>query len=168
MVQHVQPGRFTATPATDTVTVFLIGMRVNRWWKLAPTARTFVAMPRMLAYLANDPDAGLLGFHSWFGRTTLLLSYWRSPEHLQRFAAERNAPHLQPWRRFMRQQSGTGDVGIWHETYQVPVDAQETVYTDMPPFGLAAATHVTAIGRGASTARQRLGRRRGSAARRLG
>ncbi|RAN74055.1 transcriptional regulator [Bacillus sp. SRB_336] len=158
MAQQVLSGRYTASPATDTVTVFLIGMRANRWWKLGPTYQTAAAMPRMLKHLMNHPESGLLGFHSWFGRTTLLLSYWQSPEHLQRFAAEHDAPHLAAWHRFMRESAGTGDVGIWHETYQVRVKDQEAVYSDMPPFGLAAATSRTPIGRGTSTARQRLQR----------
>lgn len=100
----------------------------------------------------------MLGVEAWFGRTTLLLSYWESPEHLQRFAADRYAPHLQPWRDFMRTLRGTGSVGIWHETYQVSTSDLETVYVDMPAFGLAAATRHEPVGAGANTARQRLGR----------
>ncbi len=100
----------------------------------------------------------MLGFHQWLGRTTILLSYWESPEHLHRFAADRAAPHLAPWRAFMKETAGTGDVGIWHETYQISAKDQETVYTDMPAFGLAAATRRVAVGPGTGTARQRLGR----------
>lgn len=154
----VFPGRYTAAPETETVTVFLIGMRANRWWKLGRVFRVASAMPKMLVHLSQNPDAGLLGFHSWFGRTTILLSYWRSPEHLQAFAANRDAPHLGPWRDFQRTLSGTGDVGIWHETYQVPVVDQESVYGDMPLFGLAKATRHVPVAAGSSTARQRLGR----------
>ncbi|EMY33647.1 hypothetical protein D477_013795 [Arthrobacter crystallopoietes BAB-32] len=142
------------------MTVFLIGMRANRWWKVPAVARTASAMPKMLQYLMEHPDAGLLGFHSWFGRTTIMLSYWKSPEHLQRFAADRNAPHLEPWRRFMKESAGSGDVGVWHETYQVAASSQESVYSDMPLFGLAAATRRVPIGRGSHTARQRLGRQK--------
>ena len=158
MAQRVYPGRFTADPETETVTVFLIGMRTNRWWKFGKIFHTATAMPRILQHLMAHPESGLLGFHSWFGRTTLLLSYWQSPEHLQKFAADRNAPHLEPWRRFMKETSGSGDVGIWHETYQVAVRDQETVYGDMPLFGLAAATRHVQVGAGTSTARQRLRR----------
>lgn len=157
MAQQVFPGRFTASPASGTVTVFLIGMRANHWWKPGRTLRTAAAMPRMLNYLAKHPESGLLGYHQWLGRTTILLSYWQSPEHLQRFAADRNAPHLAPWRDFMKNSTGTRDVGIWHETYQVAAGQLETVYNDMPAFGLAAATRHVAVGPGTSTARQRLG-----------
>ncbi len=158
MAQRIFPGRFTAEPLSDTVTVFLIGMRANRWWKLGPTLRTVAAMPRMLNHLATNPDAGLLGFHQWVGRTTILLSYWESPEHLQRFAADRDAPHLAAWRTFMKESARTADVGIWHETYQLATKDQETVYNNMPAFGLAAATRRVAVGQGTGTARQRLGR----------
>ena len=156
MAQEVFPGRFTAEPGRESVTVFLIGMRANRWWKLGTVMRVASGMPRMLGYLATRPEAGMLGFHQWFGRTTLLVSYWESPEHLMRFAADREAPHLEPWRRFMKAVAGTGDVGVWHETYQVPAAGIETIYSGMPRFGLARATGHTPVGPGTATARQRL------------
>lgn len=158
MTQQVFPGRYTAAPDRADVTVFLIGMRANRWWDLRRVWWTASKMPPMLQHLATHPDSGMLGVHSWFGRTTILLSYWESPEHLQRFAADRDAPHLQPWQDFMRTLQGTGSVGVWHETYQVPAADLETVYVDMPLFGLAAATAHAPVGAGTKTARQRLGR----------
>jgi hypothetical protein len=157
MAEHVFSGRYTADPGRDSVTVFLIGMRANRWRRIGKVAQVASAMPRMLRYLAADPTSGMLGFGQWFGRTTMLVSYWESPEHLRRFAADRKAPHLEPWRRFMKELSGTGDVGIWHETYQVPAAGIETVYSGMPLFGLAKATSLVAIGPGTNTAKQRMG-----------
>jgi hypothetical protein len=163
MTREVFPGRYTARPEQETITVFLIGMRANRWWRFARVQRVARQMPKMLAHLAEHPEAGMLGFESWVGRTTILLSYWRSPEHLQRFAADREAPHLEPWREFMRMALGSGDVGVWHETYQVPVADAESVYADMPAFGLAKATAHVAVGPGLNTARQRLGREKPAA-----
>ena len=64
------------------VIVFLIGMRINRGWKLhkwLPLAR---AMPRMLRELEASPNAGFLGFHTWFGNPTITLQYWRSFDDL--------------------------------------------------------------------------------------
>jgi hypothetical protein len=155
MAQEVFAGRYTARPGRP-VTVFLIGMRANRWWKAGTVLRVAGAMPRMLEHLVEHPEAGLLGFHQWLGRTTVIVSYWESPEHLQRFAADRNAPHLAPWRDFMRTVAGTGDVGVWHETYQVPAAGIEAVYSGMPIFGLARATEHVPVTEGLSTARQRL------------
>lgn len=154
MAQEVFPGRFTAGPEGD-VTVFLIGMRANRWWKIGTVMRVAAAMPRMLRYLATTPEAGLLGYHQWLGRTTVLVSYWRSPEHLMRFAANRDAPHLGPWRDFMKTVAGTGNVGVWHETYSVPASGVETVYSGMPLFGLAKATTHVPVEHGLNTAKQR-------------
>ncbi len=158
MTQHVFPGRFTSAPEQERVTVFLIGMRANRWWQLPKVLRVASAMPRMLRHLAAHPDAGMLGWQQWLGRTTLMVSYWRSPEHLQKFASDRDAPHLGPWRDFARTLAGSGSVGVWHETYDVAVADSETVYSDMPAFGLARATRHVPIGPGSNTARQRLGR----------
>lgn len=165
MGTRVEPGRFTAGPGEDTVTVFLIGMRANRWWKLPRVMRVASAMPKMLTHLTRNPDAGMLGYHQWVGRTTIVVSYWRSPEHLQAFAADSAAPHLAPWREFTRSFTGSGDIGIWHETYQVATADCEAIYADMPVFGLAKATRHVPVGAGSHTARQRLGRRGASRAR---
>ena len=73
---EVQRGRYTADIDGDFV-VFLIGMRLNhplrirKWWPVA------AAMPRMLNVLSQHPELGCLGFQQWFGRTTLLVQYWR-------------------------------------------------------------------------------------------
>lgn len=158
MSRDVFPGRYTADVDGEDVTVFLIGMRANRWWRIGRVSRIASRMGPMLVHLSRHPDAGLLRFESWFGRTTVIVSYWRSPEHLQRFAADRDAPHLEPWREFQRSFAGSGDIGVWHETYRVHPGDSEAVYTDMPLFGLAAATAHTKIGPGRNTARQRLGR----------
>ncbi|WP_434617222.1 monooxygenase family protein [Arthrobacter sp. A5] len=92
-----------------------------------------------------------------FGRTTVIVSYWRSPEQLRSFAADPQSPHAGPWRAFMKDLSGSGDVGIWHETYRVAAKARECIYGDMPLVGLAKATTRVRVSPGSSTAKQRLG-----------
>lgn len=156
MAQDIFPGRFTADIGRDTVTVFLIGMRANRWWKMGRIAQVTSAMPAMMQHLAAHPEAGLLGSEQWFGRTTVMLSYWDSPEHLRRFAADKDSPHLGPWRKFMKEIAGSGDIGVWHETYQVPASGIEVVYNGMPMFGLAKATTHVQVGPGTNTAKQRM------------
>jgi hypothetical protein len=156
MAAEVVTGRWTAIPPSDGVAVFLIGMRFNRlrkvgsWW---PTAQ---AMPKMLRHLMTHPDTGLLGFHSWFGRTTIIVSYWRTAEDIQRFAADPDAPHAAPWREFMKKTAGSGDVGIWHETYAVPAGNYEGIYSDMPRFGMAVAGEHVPVAKGSQTWRQRM------------
>lgn len=149
--------RMTATLDGDFV-VFLIGMRINKAWKLhkwVPVAR---AMGPMLRILAKSADLGLLGFHTWIGpRGPMLVQYWRSVEQLQRFARDATLPHHGAWRRFNRHVGNSGDVGIWHETYVVRAGEYESVYGNMPRFGLArAGEHVPVAARG-DTAAARLG-----------
>lgn len=50
-------------------------------------------------------------------------------------------------------------VGLWHETYVVPEGGYESVYADMPPFGLAAATGVLPIAARGRRGADRLARR---------
>lgn len=124
------------------VVVFLIGMRINTIWKIHKWLPVALAMQRMLAELSADPDSGFLGVHSWAGRTTIALQYWRSFEHLERYAKDRTRTHLPAWAAFNRAMAGNGDVGIWHETYRVRPGDYECVYNNMPLFGLAKATKV--------------------------
>ncbi|HEV8255897.1 MAG TPA: DUF4188 domain-containing protein [Casimicrobiaceae bacterium] len=130
------------------IVVFLIGMRINRFWKVhkwLPVAR---AMPRMIAELAAAPEHGFLGAEQWLGNPTIMLQYWRSFEALERYAKNRSAQHLPAWAAFNRAVGSGGDVGIWHETYRVRPGDYECIYNNMPLFGLArAAAAVPASGR---------------------
>lgn len=119
--------------------VFLIGMRVNRWWKFWQWMRVAAAMPRMLRELAAHPELGFLGAEQWFGRTTMMVSYWRSMDHLLGYAKSRTAEHLPAWKAFNKAVGTNGDVGIWHETYKSRAGDYENIYVNMPPFGLASA-----------------------------
>jgi hypothetical protein len=149
------PGRYTAA-IEDGFVVFLIGMRLNRPWKVHRWWPVFMAMGRMLSRLARDPSRGLLGYRILPGlRTVSVLQYWRSFADLERFAHSREEPHLAAWRQFNRTLGNSGDVGIWHETFQVAPGAYECVYVNMPRYGLAAATaHVPVARRGESAARR--------------
>ena len=51
----VQKGRFTADVSSlgDEVIVFLIGVRINKPWKVRAWWPVFVAMPKMLKYLPS-------------------------------------------------------------------------------------------------------------------
>jgi hypothetical protein len=145
----------TAVPG-DELVVFLIGMRVNRPWKVASWWPVFTAMPRMLRYLQQRPEKGLLGYHQAFLPSPMVVQYWRSFADLERFARDRNDPHLEPWRQFNRRVADNGDVGIWHETYVIEPGKYENIYNNMPPYGLgAAATLVDALG-ARQEARQRI------------
>jgi hypothetical protein len=156
----VQPGRHTAEldGTDDDVVVFLIGMRFNKPWKVWQWWPVFTAMPRMLRRLQQDPELGLLHVQGGLlSGQPLQLCYFRSIEHLYRFAKDPDLPHLEPWRRFNRRVAASGDVGIWHETYRVSTDRIECVYGNMPPWGLGAATGTVPAGRKGNAAARRMG-----------
>lgn len=152
----VLPGRYTVATGRDSVVVFLIGMRINQPWRVTAWGPVFAAMPRMLTRLAKDPEFGMLGFHNWFGRTTVLTSYWRSAEDVQRFASDPDAPHAAAWRAFNRRVGTSGSVGIWHELYTVRRGDFECVYNNMPRFGLGKALEHVPVGPGSRSSRQRM------------
>lgn len=119
--------------------VFLIGMRFNAWWKPWVWLPITMAMPRMLAELEAEKETlGFLGADQWFGRTTMMVSYWRSQEDLMAFASAKGRTHLPAWKAFHAAVGTSGDVGIWHETYVVAPGTYENVYVNMPRFGLGA------------------------------
>jgi hypothetical protein len=68
--------------------VFLIGMRINKPWKIHRWLPLFFAMPRMLKELEASADSGFLGHMSLSFLTSV--QYWRSFEHLEAYA---NAPN---------------------------------------------------------------------------
>jgi hypothetical protein len=150
--------RLTATMDGGFV-VFLIGMRVNTLWAVRHWLPPMQAMTRMLAELKAHPELGALGGQMWFGRTTILLQYWRSLEQLFAYATDRDAAHLPAWKAFNRSTAGSGHVGVWHETYSIAPGSYETVYVNMPPFGLGKCGQLVPAAGTMSTARGRVRRR---------
>ena len=150
-------GRYAARIQGPFV-VFAIGMRFNQPWKFWKWGPVFMAMPKMIKLLEQHPDKGFLGaeqFLYWPGAA--LVQYWRSFEHLDRFARDTGDPHLDVWRQFNRRIGADGSVGIWHETYLVNAGRYEAVYCNMPRFGLGkVGEHARATG-DLETARRRLG-----------
>lgn len=138
------------------ITVFLIGMSVNNPLRVDRWGPVFGAMPGMLKHLAQDPTSGMLSYDLWALPSPLVLMYWESPEKLQAFAADADAPHLRAWRDFGRL-AKEGHVGVWHETYVTSPGHREAIYVNMPSLGLGKALGTAPVGRGSSTARQRMG-----------
>lgn len=138
------------------VVVFLIGMQVRRPWHVRTWMQSFLAMPRMLKELSSDRDSGLLGFRltlEGFGAT--VIQYWESTEKLYAYANSSDHEHRPAWVDFYRAaKRRPGAVGVWHETYVA--DRAESVYVEMPTFGLAKATQEIPIGKRLHTAADRL------------
>jgi hypothetical protein len=137
--------------------VFLIGVRINQplnvraWWPV------FSAMPRMLRELSMKPDLGLLHYRTQIGFPNIMLvQYWRSAAHLQAYARARDAAHLPAWAAFNKAIGTCGAVGIWHETYTAGPGTYETVYVNMPPYGLGRAGRLVPATGARQSAKDRL------------
>ncbi|MBB5203586.1 hypothetical protein HNQ51_000879 [Inhella inkyongensis] len=150
-----QPMRRCAQISGEFV-VFLIGMRINRPLRVDRWAPVMAAMPRMLKELQAHPELGYLHGESWVGRTTLMLQYWRSLDQLMAYAKDRQAAHLPAWKAFNQRLGRDGAVGIWHETYVVTPGRFESVYVNMPDFGLGRAAACVEVGAGRATAMERM------------
>lgn len=152
--------RYT-TEINQPFVVFLVGMRVNQFWAFRKWTQVASAFPKMVEILQAHPEKGFLGgeqFFRLFPLTTIMVSYWRSFEDLERFARGKDDPHLETWRRFNREIGYDGSVGVWHETYTIEPGHYEALYGNMPLFGLAKATQRTVPIHGSTlrTARERL------------
>jgi hypothetical protein len=145
--------RVTAQIEGDFV-VFLIGMRINKPWKVHKWLPVVRAMPRMIRELEGRPESGFLG-HIFSPK--LIVQYWRSFDHLEAYARDHDRLHWPAWVDFNRRVGRSqGDVGIWHETYQVHAGEYECVYTGMPPIGLGRAAATLEVVGPLETARGRL------------
>lgn len=119
---------------SGTFVVFLIGLRINRPWKIHKWLPVFFAMPRMLKELERRPLSGFLG-HNGSGMT--MVQYWRSFEQLEAYARDHDGEHWPAWMDFNKKVGKSrGDVGIWHETYIIGPGHYEAIYSGMPPYGL--------------------------------
>jgi hypothetical protein len=120
--------------------LFMIGAQINRPWKLNVALPFLATMPRMLKELTAEPALGLLHVRQHFtGGGALLIQYWRSFEHLEAYARDPGRQHLPAWQWFNGRLGSNGDIGIWHETYLIEPGHYESVYNNMPPYGLGAA-----------------------------
>lgn len=149
----IHKGRFTAEFDGDFV-VFLIGsrahkpMRVSQW---LPVARAMMAMQREIA---GHHEIGCLHIENFGALKNISVQYWKSFQHLQTFARSGQWSHLEAWRQFNKLIRDNGELGIWHETYMVRSGEYETMYGNMPRFGLAAAGRHVAIDAASTAARR--------------
>jgi hypothetical protein len=114
-------------------------------------------MGPMLKELYQHPELGFLACETlinWRGVT--ILQYWRSVEELQAYANTRDSNHFPAWTEFYRRIGRDGSVGIWHETYRIDPGAVESIYVNMPAWGLTRAFGREPITTARQTAKQRM------------
>ncbi len=89
----------------------VIGMRINRPWKLRSWLPVFAAMRTMIRELQADSASGFLGVtYGFFAAGPALVQYWRSFDQLEQYARRQDAHHLPAWRRFNQR---VRDSGTW-------------------------------------------------------
>ena len=151
---HINARRLTVDIDGDFV-VFLIGFRINKFWKIHKWLPVFLAMPRMLKELEKHPESGFLGYTMGL---PVIVQYWRSFEQLEAYARGQDLAHWPAWLAFNKRVGGSrGDVGIWHETYRVAAGQYEAVYSGMPAFGLGKVGKLASASGTRETARGRIG-----------
>jgi len=127
-----KPERFTANLSDypDLVIIYL-GMRANSVGGIK-TLASFG--PQIRKAVADKPDGLLLHENLVFSMLPPhagMREYWRDFDSLEKWA--RSGVHSRWWKTFLRNRGGTG---FWHETY-LRGGQIESVYIDMPPFGLS-------------------------------
>ena len=137
---NIRSGRVVADHDED-FSVFTVGMRINRLWKVHKWWPVFASVPQMMRELQNDPELGLLDSRTMIGgRVIMVVQYWRSAAHLEAFAHSTDHSHRRFWKWFNQNVKSNGDVGLWHEHYPIKAGAFDTSYFNMPLYGLAKAT----------------------------
>ena len=123
--------------------VFIVGFRINKYWKIHKWLPVVLAFKRMLKQLASDPGTGCKGYESWGGRVRVCIQYWESYDKLLDYARDKSAEHFPAWFDFNSKANRSGDVGLWHEVYFAKPGTFKAVYKNMPPFGLGKVTRLT-------------------------
>ncbi|MEK4300322.1 DUF4188 domain-containing protein [Oceanobacillus sp. FSL W8-0428] len=155
MGKKIYTGRYTTENDQDVV-VFIIGMRINKRLAVRKWGPVFTAMPGMIKELyENQEELGFLSMESYFGlRTTIMVQYWRSTEDLLAYA--KGKKHLTAWQNFNKKVGENDAVGFYHETYQIKAGSYESVYRNMPLFGMGNAKKHIPITAQHNSARKRL------------
>ena len=154
-MKAVIPERYTAQMDGSFV-VFVIGMRINKLFAISKWLPVAQAMGGMLKELYENKELGFLGTESFFnGRTILQIQYWKSFEDLEHYARHASL-HVKAWKNFNLKASKTETVGIFHETYVIEKNQYESVYVNMPRFGLAKAGESIPVNQHRETARARI------------
>jgi Domain of unknown function (DUF4188) len=142
---------------TDEVTLFVLGVRVNKFrlpHRWLPVVR---ALKPMLRELTDDPSLGMLGYRQYRRglREIVVVQYWKDTKHLLEYS--QGATHRTAWTEFYRWASAGSSVGVWHETFVVPAGRYEAIYGFVPEFGLAEFSDLRPILRRNASAAARLG-----------
>ncbi|KAF8530568.1 hypothetical protein BU17DRAFT_79398 [Hysterangium stoloniferum] len=136
-------------PAPQPFALMLIGSRCfSKLGSLQPEFKemgdVINAMIDELRAAPPEHDVGFLNSEYYThgaqpsGNSNMMCIYWKSYEHIHRFAHKVNGDHYPAWQKYMtlqRERSKLGSqIGIWHEIFDV--SNAEGIYWHMPRMGL--------------------------------
>jgi hypothetical protein len=158
-MSKISKTRTAASIPPKGAVVFLIGMRINRFWQVWNWFPVFLAMPRMIVELMKNPELGLRGYPKTFvsGRVKMVWQQWTSFEKLEEYSKSAQSLHLPAWKAFNQKARNNDAVGIFHETYLVNPTNAEGLYVNIPPLGLGHAFGSEPADGKMQSARKRLG-----------
>jgi hypothetical protein len=134
--------------------VFLIGIRIDRFWKVHRWLPVFRARKRMLEELAAHPESGYLS-HNESGGISIL--YWRTFEQLEYFTRDADKERWPAWAEFQEKlERSRGVLSEWRETYVIKPGQFETVYSGTRALGLNKVGHRVARSRASVQAGDRV------------
>ena len=134
-------GKYTSKPE-DSFVIFIFGMRINKFLYLWLWIPFFIRLFRMVRRLRQYRESGMMNANLFFsGQGLGVMQYWESFDKLEFFAKDNNDLHIPSNIKYKKSIGKSGKIGIWHETYLVEHDKFETMYFNMPKWGLAKATN---------------------------
>ncbi|KZT33148.1 hypothetical protein SISSUDRAFT_1054581 [Sistotremastrum suecicum HHB10207 ss-3] len=170
----------TPEPEKPKLAVLLVGSRCDG--PLGPFDKDYIFIRKMFAEMLNElqtakpeEDVGYLNSELFLqserpqNNVSMAVIYFRSYEHVRRFAHKEDIVHWQAWMRFRRMQredyATSTKIGLWHETYEV--SNAEAIYHNMRPFGLGnlwdhVAAPTTKEGQGGAVQSKAVGKYRSS------
>src|SRR4051812_20436059 len=130
--------RTIATPPESVSTLCLVRFGlIARRWSGRGLVKRLMAQVEMSASRAIAEGAGLLRSETFaMGNNHRgVIQYWRDFAALETWS--RQTPHVAWWRAAVERMRRRGDIGVYHEAFQVPRVGIESIYLDCPTLGLA-------------------------------
>ena len=143
-MNEIYEGRWIAR-LDEPFVVLLIGIRINKPWHIHRWLPLVFQMSQMLRELNDNGDPGFLGGQTWFGRTTVLIQYWRSIEELEVYSKAKHKNRTPAWETFNRAVEGNDSVGVYHEFYSIEEGRYDNTFINMPRTLISSVAPIRAV-----------------------
>lgn len=135
----IMKGRRTARTDEEFV-VFIMGMRINRWWMIHCWRPVILAMTGMTHEFVQQPKRGWLGSKAWFERAVAIIQHLWPFDAPATYTKAQDRSHVPTLAGFNRKIGNDGTIGICNETYRIAPGWCGNVFANMPAFLLGNCT----------------------------